>query len=87
MSQSVHLIFLAERISLHEHGVEALCNAVSRGSCSFEKRKINFSALDNVQLPSLGIYGNKEQIVSFLKQHQLVDSKVYVNCYRLLSHE
>ena len=60
-----------------QESLQAFINALSPGAY-FSITKVNFEALDDLLLKPIGVYGSKEEIVTFLCEMGAVDFEMWV---------
>ena len=47
--------------------------------------KVDFAALDQVDVKPIGLYGSKSAIVDFLRKKSIIDSRTYVLAWKIAS--
>ena len=75
--------FIVDKIVIAQESLQAFINAISPGAYS-SITKVNFRILDNFLLKPIGVYGSKEEVVSFLREIHAVDDNVYVKLFGIL---
>jgi len=75
---------IVDKIVIAQESLQAFINALSPGAYS-SITKVNFRKLDNFLLKPIGVYGSKEEIVTFLREIHAVDDEAYVKLPGILS--
>ncbi|CAE6468702.1 unnamed protein product [Rhizoctonia solani] len=63
---------IIERVVIDQHSLHSLLNIVQPGSYD-SVSKINFRSLDQLAIKPTGVYGNRSEIVEFLRRTQFLD--------------
>jgi len=74
---------IVDKIVIAQESLQAFINALSPGAYS-SITKVNFRKLDNFLLKPIGVYGSKEEIVTFLREIHAVDDEAYVKLLGIL---
>lgn len=67
--------FIVDKIIIEQESLGRLIN-VLRPNAYTSITKVDFSALDQVQVKVVGLYGSKSAIVDFLRNEAIVDEEM-----------